>query len=65
MLARLNNSTPCRFGSVVSVSASHTVGRGFTSRPDHTKDRHKNGKTVPLHGTQCIRVGVWQCSPTV
>ena len=28
---------------VVSVSASHTVGREFTSRPGHTKDHHKNG----------------------
>ena len=26
-----------------SVSASHTVGRGFASRPGHTKDHHKNG----------------------
>ena len=34
---------PCRFGLVVSVSASHTVGRGFASRPGHTKDLHKNG----------------------
>ena len=22
-------------------------------------------QTVTLHGTQCVRVGVWQCSPTV
>ena len=22
-------------------------------------------QTASLHGTQCIRVGVWQCSPTV
>ena len=34
---------PCRVGSVVSVSASHTVGREFASRPGHTKDQHKNG----------------------
>ena len=27
----------------VSVSASHTVGRVFASRPGHTKDHHKNG----------------------
>ena len=26
-----------------SVSASHMVGRGFASRPGHTKDHHKNG----------------------
>ena len=30
-------------GLVVSMSTSHAVGRGFTSRPGHTKDRHKNG----------------------
>ena len=24
-----------------SVFASHTVGRGFASRPGHTKDHHK------------------------
>ena len=28
---------------VVSMSASHTVGRGFGSRPGNTKDHHKNG----------------------
>ena len=35
--------SPCRFGSVGSVSASRTVGREFASRPGHTKDHHKNG----------------------
>ena len=35
--------TPCRVGSIGSVSASRTVGRGFASRPGHTKDHHKNG----------------------
>ena len=34
---------PCRVGLVVSVSDSHTVGRGFASRPGHTEDHHKNG----------------------
>ena len=33
---------PCRVGSVGSVSASHTEGREFASRPGHTKDHHKN-----------------------
>ena len=33
----------CDLFSVGSVSASHTVGREFTSRPGHTKDHHKNG----------------------
>ena len=32
-----------RIGLVVSVSASHTVGREFASRPGHTKDHDKNG----------------------
>ena len=27
----------------VSLSGSHTVGRGFASRPGHIKDYHKNG----------------------
>ena len=35
--------TPCRVGSVGSMSASRTVGREFASRPGHTKDHHKNG----------------------
>ena len=34
---------PCRVGLVVSVSASHMVGRGFASRLGHTKDHHKIG----------------------
>ena len=34
---------PCRVDSVGSVSASHTVGREFASRPVHTKDQHTNG----------------------
>ena len=39
----VDTHTPCQVGLVVSVSASHTVGRGFASRPSHTKDHHKNG----------------------
>ena len=39
----LLHQTPCRVGSVGSVSASRTVGREFASRPGHTKDHHKNG----------------------
>ena len=56
---------PCRVGLVVSVSATHTAGRGLASRPGHTKDHHKMVQTASLHGTQCIRVGVWQCSLTL
>ena len=44
---------PCPIGYVVSVSASHTVGREFTSRLGHTKDHHKMVQTASLHGTQC------------
>ena len=43
---------PCRVGLEVSVSSSHTVGRGFASRPGHTKDHHKNG-TNPLIHLRC------------
>ena len=42
---------------VVSVSVSHAVGRGFTFQPGHTKDHHENGTD--------IKVGIWQCDPTV
>ena len=56
---------PCRVGSVGSVSASRTVGREFASRPGHTKDHHKIVQTASLHRHACVRVGVWQCSPTV
>ena len=31
---------PCLVGLVVSVSASHTVGREFAPRLGHTKDHH-------------------------
>ena len=56
---------PCQVCLVVSVSASHTVGREFASRPSYTKDHHKHG-TNCLHAWHaCARVGVWQCSPTV
>ena len=34
---------------VVGVSASHTLGHEFASRPGHTKDHHKNG-------TDCLPV---------
>ena len=34
---------PRRVGLVVSVSASHAVGRGFASLLGYTKDHHKNG----------------------
>ena len=34
---------PCMVSLVVSVSASHTVGHEFASRPGHTKDHHQNG----------------------
>ena len=42
------NNLPCWVGLMVSVSASHTVGCGFASRPGHTKDHHKNGTNCLL-----------------
>ena len=47
-----------------SVSASHMVGREFASRPGHTKSIIKMVQTASLHRHACVRVGVWQCSPT-
>ena len=52
----LHLRTPCRVGSVGSVSASRTVGREFASRPGHTKDHHKNG-TNCLPAYACMRYG--------
>ena len=34
---------PRQVGLVVSVSASHAVGRRFAPRPGHTKNHHTNG----------------------
>ena len=39
---------PCQVGLVVSMSASHTVGRDFASLPCHTIDHHKNGTNYLL-----------------
>ena len=39
----LQTIRPYRVGVVVSVSASHTVGRESASRPGHTKDHNENG----------------------
>ena len=47
---------PCRVDLVVIVSASRTVGRGFTSRPGHTKD-HKKWYRLPLLNA-CVRLRV-------
>ena len=49
----------CRDGLVVSVSASHTPWAS------HTKDHHKNGTNCLPAFHACVRVGVWQCGPTV
>ena len=32
---------------LVSMSASHAEGRGFSLRPGHTKDQHKRYKLHP------------------
>ena len=45
-------------GLVVSVSASHTVGYEFASRPGHTKDYHKNVTNCLPAFHACVRVGV-------
>ena len=36
-------------GLMLSVSASHAVGRGFVSRPGHAKDYHKMVQTASLY----------------
>ena len=41
-LGQVLKEGPYRVGLVVRVSASHTIGNEFASRPGHTKD-HKNG----------------------
>ena len=52
-------------GLVVSVFASHVEGSGFVPWSSYTKDHHKNG-TNYLHAWHAgVRVGVWQCYPTV
>ena len=38
---------PWWVGLVVSVPASHTVGREFASWPGHTKNHHENGTNCP------------------
>ena len=45
-------------GLGVSLSASHTVGRGFASRPGHTKEHHGYGTNCHSASHACIRVGV-------
>ena len=57
---RNRRNTPCRVGSVSSVSASRTVGREL-----HLGRVIKMVQTASLHRHACVRVGVWQCSPTV
>ena len=47
-----------RDGLVVSVSASHAVGRGFASRSGHTEDHHKNDTNCLPSWYTCVRVGV-------
>ena len=70
MHAHIHTSVPCRVSLVITVSVSHAVGRGFVSRPGHTKDHHKNGTNClpALHA--CVRVrarlskrpgSVWNC----
>ena len=43
---------------VVSISASHAVGLGFTPQQGHAKNHHKNGTNCVPAFHACIRVGV-------
>ena len=52
-------------GLVVSMSASHAVGRGFASRLGHIKNDHKNGTNCLPAWHACVMAGVLQCSATV
>ena len=66
--------SPCRVGLMVIVSASHTVGREFASRPGHTKDHHKKYRLPPYLARNALglefgsaarlskrRGSVWNC----
>ena len=46
---------PHQVGSMVSISASHTVGRGLALRPGHTKDHHKNSTNCLPAWHACVR----------
>ena len=50
------NTLPHWVGLVISVSASHVVGRGFAPWPGHTKDLHKNGTNCLPAWHACVRV---------
>ena len=56
---------PCRVGLVVSVSASQRLGMSSPPGRVIPKTIVKMVQTASLHGTQRVRVGVWQCNPTV
>ena len=45
-------------GLVVSMSASHAVGRGFSPRSGYTKDHNKNGTNCDPAWHACVKVGV-------
>ena len=49
---------PCQVGLVVSVSASHMVGRGFAPQSGHTKDYHENATNCLPAWHAGVRVGV-------
>ena len=57
-MGRHGRLLPHRGGLVVSVSASHAVGRGFASQSGHTKCHHKNGTNCLPAFHVCVRVGV-------
>ena len=47
------------FHHIISITVEPLLWRVIT------KTIIKMVQTASLHGTQCVRVGVWQCSPTV
>ena len=61
----LNSFFPCRYGLVVSVSASNAVVRWFAPRHWHTEDHRKNYTNCFIAWHAGNRVGVagsvWNC----
>ena len=43
-----------RVSLVISMSASHALGRRFAARPGHTKDHDKMVQTASLLGTHVL-----------
>ena len=64
----LNNTTPygkiwashegSLHSSTLIACPPHAVGRGFASRPGHTKDHNKNGANCHPACHVCVTIGV-------